>query len=45
MAAHLQKDRTTIMRNMRKLRAMEIVSRTGSRKTGRWEINRTTNKD
>jgi ATP-dependent DNA helicase RecG len=45
MAAHLQKDRTTIMRNMRKLREMEIVLRTGSRKTGRWEINRTTNKD
>ena len=45
MAIQLQKDRTTIMRNMRKLRDMKITSRTGSRKTGHWEIHQPPRKD
>lgn len=34
----LGKDRTTIMRNIQKLKEMGIVRRSGSKKTGFWEI-------
>ena len=38
LAELLQKDRSTIMRNIRKLKDIGILRRVGSRKTGHWEI-------
>ncbi len=33
-----QKDRTTIMRNIQQLKEMGVLKRSGSKKTGYWEI-------
>jgi ATP-dependent DNA helicase RecG len=38
LAAALGKDRSTIMRNMQKLKRRGILARKGSRKAGRWEM-------
>ena len=38
MAAALGRDRTTVMRNVRALKTMGLLRRTGSRKAGRWVI-------
>ena len=35
----LGKNRTTIMRNIKKMKEMGIIRRSGSKKTGYWEIN------
>ena len=37
LAAQLQKDRSTIMRNIRKLRELGILTYIGPRKTGHWK--------
>jgi len=39
IAEKTQKNRTTIMRNINKLKKLNIISRTGSKKTGKWLIN------
>lgn len=39
MAKRLEKDRTTIMRNIQKLKEKKIIIRVGSKKTGYWKIN------
>jgi len=38
LAALTQKDRTTIMRNIGKLKTSGLLRRVGSRKTGHWEV-------
>ena len=38
LAAMTQKDRTTVMRNMGKLKEAGILRRVGSKKTGHWEV-------
>ena len=39
LASALGKNRTTIMRNLQKLRSVGVLVRIGSKKTGHWEIN------
>ena len=39
LASALGKNRTTIMRNLQKLRSVGVLIRIGSKKTGHWEIN------
>jgi ATP-dependent DNA helicase RecG len=39
MALQLNRDRTTVMRNIRALKERGILKRLGSRKTGRWEVS------
>jgi ATP-dependent DNA helicase RecG len=39
IAEKTQKNRTTVMRNINKLKKLNIISRAGSRKTGKWIIN------
>jgi ATP-dependent DNA helicase RecG len=38
MAGHLQKGRSTIMRNIDKLKKYKLLRREGSKKTGHWEM-------
>ncbi|MCP4149782.1 MAG: hypothetical protein GY757_18700, partial [bacterium] len=38
LASLLKKERATIYRNIKKLRELNMVKRTGSKKNGRWEI-------
>ena len=38
LAEMTQKDRTTVMRNIGKLKNAGILGRVGSKKTGHWEV-------
>ena len=38
LAERLSKDRSTVMRNISKLKALGILRRVGSKKTGHWEV-------
>jgi ATP-dependent DNA helicase RecG len=38
LAMLTQKDRSTVMRNIRKLKDIGILKRVGSKKTGHWEV-------
>ena len=38
LAGMTQKDRTTVMRNIGKLKDTGILQRVGSKKTGHWEV-------
>ncbi len=40
LVTKLGKDRTTIMRNIQKMKEMGILHRSGSKKTGHWEVLR-----
>jgi len=38
LAEMTQKDRTTVMRNIGKLKEAGVLRRVGSKKTGHWEV-------
>ena len=38
LAEKLNKNRTTVMRNIQKLKEMGVLKRIGSKKTGYWEV-------
>jgi predicted transcriptional regulator len=38
LSAALGRDRTTVMRNIRAMKALGVLQREGSRKKGRWTI-------
>ncbi len=38
LAQIIEKDRTTVMRNIQKLKELGIIKRIGSDKTGHWEV-------
>jgi ATP-dependent DNA helicase RecG len=39
LTERLSRDRSTVMRNIRKLKELGVLRRIGSKKTGRWEVS------